>query len=100
MKATHWSAYKPGDWSDNPLASRLAAVEQLLHDQDNDDAWEIGDALGRLDPQTITVRGYVETREPLPEGEQFDGYEPGQPYFVPTGETAKVRVSVAMEILP
>ena len=100
MNATHWSAYeKSEDWSDDPAPTPQEAVGQLIDDKDSDDGWHLRDEIpcGRAD---VIVRGYIETNAPLPEGEQFDGYEPGQNYFAATGETLTVRVTLAFEVMP
>jgi hypothetical protein len=101
MKATHWSAYNsPDEWGDNPQESPEKAVADLLADRDNEDSSDIMyDVAGDWRP-VVKVRGYIETREPLPEAFQFDGYEEGQPYFWPTGETLEVRVRLSFDVLP
>ncbi len=98
-KATHWSAYdKPEDWSDDPAPTPAKAVEQFIADRTDDGAWDLRDEIphGRVD---VTVRGYIETNEPLADGEQFDGYELGQTYFAATGEKLTVRVSLAFDVI-
>lgn len=97
--ATHWSAYeKPENWSDNPAPTPQEAVEQIIADRDDDTWGEVAHELCHIGSADVTVRGYVETSAPLPDGEQFDGYEPGRPYFAPTGEKLIVRVSLAFEV--
>ncbi len=99
MKATHWSAYeKPEDWSDNPAPTPREAVEQFIADRTDDGAWDLRNEIphGRAD---VVVRGYIETNAPLPESEQFDGYEAGKSYFAATGETVTVRVTLAFEVV-
>lgn len=100
--ATHWSHTEdPEQWMDNPAESPTAAAEALIQDRDSDQADEIRDDLLRGgSPVQFTVYGYRETSEPLEEDRQFDGYEPGCTYFASTGETLKVKVSIAYEVLP
>ena len=96
--ATHWShTDDPEQWLDNPSPSALVAADQFLID--SDDAWDNLNGLISEGRTQITLHGYRETTDPLPDEHQFDGYEPGQSYFAPTGETIVVDVWRDMRIV-
>jgi hypothetical protein len=100
MKATHWSVENdPERWGDNPQATPEIAVEQWLTDGE-DGAWDAAYDASRGIPTIVEVHGYIETNAPLDEDVRFDGYEPGQLYFAPTGETVRVEVSLALRVKP
>lgn len=99
-KATHWTPTdNPEDWKDNPLADPVAAARQHIEDHD-DASWDDRNELERQGSTLITLYGYIETNAPLDEQHAFDGYEPGDSYFAPTGETIKVKASVHYEVMP
>jgi hypothetical protein len=99
MKATHWSVEEdPELWSDDPAESPEKAAAAYLDDYGDapdDDWYDL-----RHGPITVTAHGYIETSEPLPDDQQFDGYEPGCKYFAPTKESVQVRVSLNLEAIP
>lgn len=98
--ATHWSSISnPEDWKDNPQADPLAEARRHMEEND-DESWDDRDELNRQGSTVITLHGFRETAEPLDDDQAFDGYEPGQTYYVPTGETIKVRATVAYEVMP
>ncbi|MEY2855661.1 MAG: hypothetical protein RL030_2793 [Pseudomonadota bacterium] len=88
---THWSAWRhPDDWPDNPCPTLEEAAEQYI-----DNGFYSGQ-------ETIEVHGFRETtRTPEEEGldDGFDGYEPGQSWFVSTGETKRLRLSLRVEVV-
>ena len=99
-RATHWTHEdNPEDWTDNPADTPEEAAARVI-ENDNDDGWEARNELTSDGRTTITLHGYRETDELLDENRAFDGYEPGQTYFAPTGETIKVKASIAYEVIP
>jgi len=99
MTATRWSvADDPEEWYDNPASTPEKAVEEYLSnggDDTSDTAHDIGFGI----PKFFTVHEYFETSAPLLEDDQFDDYEPGQTYWMPSGTTVEVRVSLAFDIV-
>jgi hypothetical protein len=88
MKSTHWTAFAdPDEWPDDPAPTIEGAAEQWL------------DESFLSAPEVITLHGFRETTK-TPEEENcngFDLYEPGQPWFISTGETKRVRLSLKVE---
>jgi len=100
MKATHWThSDDPEQWLDDPDKTPEAAAERFLI-CDDDGAWDLRHELIHDGRCTITVHGYIETNATLNEEERFDGYEPGQSYFAPTGETVTVEFTRSARVLP
>lgn len=98
MKATHWShSDDPEQWMDDPCPKPEDAAELFLI-EDEDGGWEARHELIQEGTCRITVFGYRETNDPLPEDSQFDGYEPGCTYFAPTGEELVVEVRRMMSV--
>jgi hypothetical protein len=84
------------DFGDNPQPTPIAAAKHYIENCDDtdthcDDLDELTNT-GRL---PLLIAECVETADPLPEGEGFDGYEPGVPYFRHTGRTVKVVVEIS-----
>lgn len=102
--STHWTAFPDAErWRDNPDSTPEAAARSFLAigPVDDDDVWHVWDSLQDDERVDIAVHGYIETTELIPdEAQQFDGYEPGQEWFKPTGETKTMRVSLKYEVRP
>lgn len=98
-QATHWSAItNPEDWRDNPKEDPVLAAQSHIEDcedESSDDRYD----LERTGSTIITLHGYIETNAPLDPDAAFDGYEPGQMYYAPTGETIKVKASVSYAVM-
>lgn len=100
----HWMAdcLPPDEWSDNPSPTPEVAAQRFLEigGHDNDDCWEAWDEMERGGMTTIKVRRWDETTEIITDpDQQFDGYEPGQPWFKKTDEVVEVLVSLEFQIL-
>lgn len=103
MTTQHWIAdcLTPDEWTDNPSPSpKVAAARFLEIGTDNDDCWEAWNDLEKGGTTTIAVRRWDETTEVITDpDQQFDGYEPGQPWFKKTDEVIKVMVSLEFQLL-
>ena len=99
MKSTHWYVETDPDlWSDDPRPTPTQAAEYWLEWND-EEAWDARDDLIRIGRTVITVHGYISTNKLLEPEVAFDGYEPGDSYFEPTGEEVKVEIKrVANEV--
>ena len=87
-KSTHWCCEEdPEEWKDDPETDPIKAAEQAFED------YGLRDELADMGSCNITVHGWVKTKDRLDPELVFDGYKPGDDYYVPTGETAIVTIS-------
>ena len=97
MQATHWCAETYPELSDDEPKSdpKDAALHHLEwnDEQGSDDREE----LRRQGSVRITVYGYVHTQEKPEEGKCLE-WEPGLPWWKPTGESLVVRVRLEAEV--
>ena len=92
MKATHWYVITdPEGWDDDPKGSACEAADHFFEWAD-DEAWDNHEQLRRDGSTEIIVSGYVLISEPLDPETAFDGYEPGDSYWTPTGEKVTVII--------
>jgi hypothetical protein len=93
MKSTHWShTDNPEAWRDDPGTDPISEAETFL-EEGEDDSWDQREELisdGKCD---VVLHGYIQTSKLLDPEVAFDGYEPGQEYFEPTGETITVVIA-------
>ena len=100
MKSTHWSAQDhPDGWTDDPETDPIAAADRFL-EEDDDGSWDHRDDLIKNSKCEITLHGWIQTKNILDPEVAFDGYEPGQEYYAPTGETLVVIVTRSARVEP
>jgi hypothetical protein len=99
MKSTHWSVSdNPERWIDYPATSPAMAAKHFIC-ANADESWNTRDDLINTGTVDVPVMGWIETAALLDPEVAFDGYDPGDTYFAPTGETQYVRISITYEEL-
>jgi hypothetical protein len=99
-ESVHWipDVIPIEDYEEEPQKSPQDAVEVFLRDYE--EAWDDREDLIKNGKTEVVVHGCVQTSEPLPEDEQFDGYVPGEEYWKKNGQSRTVTVSLSFEIGP
>lgn len=96
MRATHWHAEAdPDDWEDNPIESKEEAAKLYLWEGRKADSHQY--ELRRYGSTKVIVHGFIKTDHILEEQSQFDGYSPGDKYFMPTSERAEMRFDLSLQ---
>lgn len=72
---------------------------RFVRDGDDGTAWDLRSDLINEGKIFISLDELEKTTDPLPEDEQFDGYEPGQEYYRKTGKTITVSLRIAAEVV-
>ena len=99
MRATHWSVEdNPERWNDDPAPNPVDAFENWIKSEGTHEEQivDIRDGLFLKSTVEVTVHGYIHTDKILDEQLSFEGYEPGEFYYEPTGETAVVELEMSL----